>query len=242
VDKKFVIEGFSCKKAQERYAKDALKGLWGAEEILVKRFFPKGCKMLDIGCGTGRTTLPLHKMGYDIVGVDITPAMIKMAKGIARKKKLKIKYEVGDATKLRFKAKTFDAVIFSFNGIMQIPCRAERQKAFDEIARVLKPGGHFIFSTHWRKIGGLTVWGVKNVFKHCVKKPFGFPVREPEFGDVFFVVDGRREQYIHIPSCREVRAYLKKAAFSSVLQKKAAKISTKNLLGNAPPMMWVAKK
>lgn len=112
------------------------------EAKLIQKYF-KG-KILDLGCGTGRTTKFIHDQGYDVIGVDIVKNMIDLA----RKKFPKIKFEVGDAANLKFKSGEFDVVFFSFNGLDYIFPEVKRIYAIKEIERVLKPGGIFIFSSH----------------------------------------------------------------------------------------------
>lgn len=103
----------------------------------------KVLKVLDIGCGAGRTTKVLDMIGLNVIGIDNASNMIKEAQ-----KRVGNKAIVGDATDLHFPNNSFDIVFFSHNGIDYIDTYKKRLQAYKEIARVLKTGGYFIFSSH----------------------------------------------------------------------------------------------
>ncbi len=46
---------------------------------LLKEWFPQGATVLDIGCGTGEESLMLAQAGYSVLGIDISPAMVRQA-------------------------------------------------------------------------------------------------------------------------------------------------------------------
>ena len=119
------------------------QGLY-AKEVTAFSYIPSTSKVLDIGCGAGRTTTWLAAKGHDVIGLDFAAKMI----GAARSQNPTITYVVADATAINFKSSLFDVVVFSFNGIDCVPDREKRSEALSEIKRVLKPGGYFIFSSH----------------------------------------------------------------------------------------------
>ncbi len=191
-------------------------GIWESEEYVFDKYFEKDKNMLDVGCGAGRTTFALYKKGYqNIVGLDLSEDMIFAAKQINKIKKYKIEFVQGDATNLDFNDNSFDYVLFSFNGIMQIPHKKNRIKALKEIRRILKYNGIFIFTTHDRN--------KEKEFKEfwdSEKEKWEKGLQDDrlhEYGDRITTSKNEEgEIYIHIPDRKEVLESIDKAGFKLV--------------------------
>jgi len=244
--KQHIIDEFSSDLTQSLYLQKAEEGLWPAEETLVKKFFKPGSSVLDIGCGTGRTTIPLFRMGYRVTGVDITPKMIENAKKVASTKDLNISYEIGDAVHLRFKDESFDNAIFSNNGWTQIPATINRLRVLQEVFRILNPDGVFIFTTHIRTFYGFKWFWTKQWIKHFVLKPLGFRVQEVDFGDRFFERENSgtrfyQNQFIHIPKTAEVAQQIQKASFNLAFKEMAGRLGG-GYANSYSPMFFVCRK
>lgn len=136
------LKSFSSLIAEKTYR---VYGLKDAEATLIKKYFIKvGARILDLGCGYGRTTKPLYKAGFEVIGIDIAPKMIEAA----QQDNPQIKFLVMSATDLRFPDNSFDYLFFSFNGLDYIYPEERRFLALKEASRVLKPDGLFILSSH----------------------------------------------------------------------------------------------
>lgn len=226
---KLVLHEFSNKKVQEAYREMTKKGLWKSEKIIFGKYFKKGTKILDIGCGSGRTTFPLAKMGYKVIGIDLTPAMIQTAKKLAKELKRKIDFRTGNAVNLEFKDESFDNALFSFNGWNQIPGEVNRLKALKEAYRIIRSNGYFVFTSHTRALKGFFWFWAGQWIKIYVLKPLGFRIKELEFGDRFFKRGSKEEyeneQFIHIPNLSKIKEQIEEAGFELVFYDKRNNIA-----------------
>jgi malonyl-CoA O-methyltransferase len=101
---------------------------------------PDRPEILDLGSGTGYCTRQLQQRQANVTGLDISPQML----GTARSGQLvDTAYVCADAEYLPVADDSIDLV---FSNLMIQWCR-DLQRLFGEVARVLKPGGLFVFST-----------------------------------------------------------------------------------------------
>ena len=97
---------------------------------------PRGAAVLDLATGTGDIALVFAARGASVVGLDITPRMIELAR-IKAPAGSATAFLVGDMLALPFPASSFDVVTTGY-GLRNVP---DLPRAVDEILRVLKPGG-----------------------------------------------------------------------------------------------------
>jgi SAM-dependent methyltransferase len=124
-------------------------GIESTERLAELCEISEGTKVLVVGCGTGNNAIHLAKtVGCDIIGVDIAKKMVERATQIAEEEKNtdKAQFLVGDAYNLPFEVNTFDVVLTEFTSQF-----LDIDKAFNEFARVTKPGGYVGLNELFRK-------------------------------------------------------------------------------------------
>ncbi len=123
-----------------------------------------GSKILDVATGTGKQAFAFAKNGYEVIGIDLSEAMLKVAH---RKNKYgNVKFEVADATDLPFEDNRFDVCCVSF-GLHDMPLII-REKALKEMVRVTKPKGMVVIVDYGlpeNKFGKFLIYHFVNLYE-----------------------------------------------------------------------------
>lgn len=174
---------------------NALSELQSCEKLLFEKYLSAESRILDIGIGAGRTTGFLFDQGDSYIGIDLSYEMIRAA----RIKFPAVDLRTMDARDLSvIESESMNLVVFSFNGIDNVPTTEGREKVFLEVRRCLVEGGIFIYSSHnsdyflelpalkgasferqiWRIIRsiGVTVRNLSRVFEESYRKGNGFRI------------------------------------------------------------------
>jgi len=186
-DEKQLIEKYGSGRELDEYTKYVCKGLGLAEDKLISKYIKRG-KILDIGCGAGREAIALAKKRFEVVGIDIVPAMVLRAKENAKIYGVgeNTKFEIYDARNLDFSDGSYDAAIMLGNMIEHTRGRKNRVKLLKEAKRVLKPKGILILSTHTRawKPRFILYWTIASGLR-AAKRELTGNYQGMEFGDRF---------------------------------------------------------
>ncbi|MGW7348722.1 SAM-dependent methyltransferase [Streptomyces sp. NPDC054854] len=130
-------------------------------DVLIEQVAPRpGGHLLDIGCGKGRPAIRLAQAGGGkVTGITVSTEQIEAGTELAREAGVsdRVTFERADAMELPYADGSYDAA-WAVESVMYF---SDRQKALQEIHRVLAPGGVFVLSdyvesveldAHWRKV------------------------------------------------------------------------------------------
>lgn len=111
----------------------------------IQKFLKPGAKILEIGAATGRYSIALAEMGYDVTAVDLTPKNVEIMKAKSRNLK-NFECMVADALDLsKFADETFDMVL-NLGPMYHLFNKKDKQRAVVETIRVAKKGGICMFA------------------------------------------------------------------------------------------------
>ena len=169
-----LAENLAAFRTSSAVAEFAYYRLHPDEEFLFPKYYKPGDNVLDLACGMGRTTLLLHEMGLNVRGVDRSDVFIEVAK----RRLPYLDLQVGSYDRINEPDSSYCHILISHNGIDYAFPAAQRIAALRECARVLKPGGTFIYSSHNLKslhwfspyYGNRLRWKLRNsarAFKEC---------------------------------------------------------------------------
>ena len=100
----------------------------------------KGKRALDFGCGAGRSTRFLERLGFETVGVDISEDMLKKAREGGSGGDYRL---IGEGDFSQFRDGTFDLVLSAFT-FDNVPTLKKKARNFREIRRLIKSEGRMV--------------------------------------------------------------------------------------------------
>lgn len=111
----------------------------GLSEMLIRLLPPM--RIADIGAGEGTLSLLLAQRAEHVTGIDNSEKMVEYAQGVARRSGLKnVEFRLGDLEELPLADGSVDLALFS----QSLHHALHPQKAVQEAARVLRPGGRIV--------------------------------------------------------------------------------------------------
>jgi 2-polyprenyl-3-methyl-5-hydroxy-6-metoxy-1,4-benzoquinol methylase len=134
----------SVAKNYDEYTKERYKQAYEKLLLISKKYVKKTDRVLDLGCGTGMTTLQMARDVREIVAIDYSVNMIEVAKMKAAYSGISnITFCVEKAEKQIEVYEPFDVVV-AFNLLCYLK---NPEEVYRQISRALKPGGIFISAT-----------------------------------------------------------------------------------------------
>lgn len=97
-------------------------------------------RVLDVACGTGRHVIPLTKIGYDVIGLDLSDSMLAYFKQQAKNAELTLKAVKGDMRYLPF-FESFDAIYCMFSSLNHLLADEELLLSLRTFYNALRKGG-----------------------------------------------------------------------------------------------------
>ena len=108
---------------------------------------PPDARVLELGCGNGmlwRENLARIPLGWDVTLSDLSDGMLREARAGLQRHAARFRFARIDAQAIPFPERSFGAVVAN-HMLYHVP---DRPRAYDEIARVLKPGGQLFAATN----------------------------------------------------------------------------------------------
>ncbi len=190
---------------------------------------------MDLGCGTGRTLLPLVERGWRTIGVDLSHAMLSCASSKYAEQHSKqpaamvlVHSNMAQLDFLQDRSLHLATCLYSSIGMVQ--GRTQRRRVLEQVARALRPEGRFIVHVHNRGTWARDPGGLLRMIRDRLRS-MSDPVWE--YGDRVYAYRGLPSMFLHIYSEQELRSDLRYAGF------RIERILPLNITSSGPlPLPW----
>lgn len=147
------VDERATRLTQSRYQR--ISGVYDRMEAMMERrshswrrklwALTRGPRVLEVGVGTGKN-IEFWPAGMDVIGIDLTPAMLENAHRQAERLNRKADLRLGDVQALDFADASFDTIVATFV-FCSVP---DPILGLRELARVVRPGGQVLLLEHMR--------------------------------------------------------------------------------------------
>lgn len=163
---------------------------------------PRNEVILDLGCGSGRSAIPLAQRGYDVVGVDLSLPMLEVLQLKPQPEHGRVSAVHANLVELDcFADNSADHAICMFSTLGMIQGRANRAEMLSHVSRIVRPQGRFVLHVHnrWASLGERH--GVATLIRSWWRSRRS---TEAEFGDATYAYRGLEKMFMHRYSRREL--------------------------------------
>jgi SAM-dependent methyltransferase len=132
---------------------DSLAGtpLLEIDQEFVREYCPTPCRVLDLGCGTGRVAIPLAALGHRVTAVDLSEEMLRVAGAKATAAGVRLdRLRANIVTLDAIRDAVFDRVLCLFSTLGMVSGADARRRVVEHAHRILRPGGIFLLHVHNR--------------------------------------------------------------------------------------------
>jgi SAM-dependent methyltransferase len=143
-----VRDSYATAEALAVYRQRVDQGLRIWEATVVRQHFPAHGRVLTVGCGAGRETFALDRLGYETTGVDISRPLLEIAGELGPQRRHRGSFCLVDGETLPFGDGAFDVVTLWAQMLDNVPSRTGRIALMREVRRVLESDGLATCSVH----------------------------------------------------------------------------------------------
>lgn len=114
-----------------------------------------GGPILDLACGTGRTTLPLAEAGFEVIGADMSEPMLALAREKASARGLSVAFHRQDCRRLDLPGTAARMATMTGNAFQEFLTNEDQDELLRSVGRHLSPAGVFVFGTRFPSTANL---------------------------------------------------------------------------------------
>jgi ubiquinone/menaquinone biosynthesis C-methylase UbiE len=149
---------------------------------IMKKFISEGEKVLILGSGTGSEAISLAKGGCTVLGIDLSPKRIEIAREKTKEANIDVQFAVMDASHLTLKDSDYTSVIFTPDVYSYIPNKKARVNILKGLSQRLAPDGKILFNIkYYPSFRSYMKINISNILHNLMF--FGRKSRKSEFGD-----------------------------------------------------------